>query len=158
MCNNLNGDALEIAADELLKQHRALGRDGVRTEAQLQRIERDRQQISIDTVFARWLVTPSGTEAALWQVAWTEIRDTAHKTHCTARQIKCLEWRRLGMSYQEIADEMALAFDEICANTVRNDINAAKEAIEVFPAFGIYDVMAEVFRMSIAEIRAILWD
>ncbi len=145
----------EAAADKLLMESGLISqKNGVMTEAGMDRLDRDREKI-IDNYTMIYLSYRHTGIDSLFDCLWEEIQATAKRCHCSPRQIDFLKLRLLGNSYQEIADATAVTWGS-SKTVVVTDIEAAAKTIQGCPYFGLWTVLSEVFRMPIPKIKDIL--
>jgi DNA-binding CsgD family transcriptional regulator len=151
-------DEKEKLSDEMLKTAQAhQGEYPAYSEHYL--AARDRRRAtdgpSIEELFER---TSSNLNPVddLFECSWTEIRSGASKAGLSIRQVDimalryiCVEGKRL--TQQQIADLVGCHRD-----TVRADLKYAAARIHKIPLFGLWTVLSEVFRVSVARIRDFL--
>jgi hypothetical protein len=133
--NNAGSDPEYPAySEEYLTHYRDLRRGGV---------------VSIDT--CEHLIQDMRAVDDLMDVLWYEVKRGANYVGVTERQMMFLERRRYNWSIQEIADDTGWS-----VGTVSRDLKNAAIRIQRIPAFAIWSVIAEVFRMRVETVQYIL--
>ena len=153
-----DGGSLEAESDRLLRKSGCFNRiSGIYTEEQISRARKRGREIPLDETFDHRQF-PAKNErmvSALYECYWQEVISGAHKMNCSIRQIDFLELRRFGYSYGDIADMKKDTY-KCSADTVERDIKCAAVAIQKIPSFGLWSVLAEVFKTSVERIKYIL--
>lgn len=146
---------LEKVANRLLRQMRAAADPEYPAFSDHYLADRDcrrAREVSLEEIFDATVVSFSAVDD-LFEATWCEIRSGAKKAGCTERQIEFLNWRRLEMSYKEISEITGWS-----ERVVKRDLESAAAIIQHIPAFGLWSVMAEIFRVHVRRIKALMLD
>lgn len=112
---------------------------------------RRKRELSIEDVYTATVGATESTES-LFEVYWCELRAGAIKAGCTERQIEILSWRKYGLSYIDIADITGYS-----KSTIARDLKKAVDMIsDDIDLFGLWTVLAEVFRENIYWIKELM--
>jgi DNA-directed RNA polymerase specialized sigma24 family protein len=84
----------------------------------------------------------------LVDVNWPEIRRGAIRVGVSERQMLFIEWRRMGFTIREIANETDWSRQTVC-----DDLGRAADRIQDTPEFALYQVLAEVFSLPVETVR-----
>lgn len=144
---------MEEEADRLLKQHGAAGGSYPAYSEQylLDREKNHRRgELSIEQVYEDSLQNLKPAEE-IAEIAWGEIMAAAVKVRLSDRQVNLLELRRCELTVREIAQITGFS-----TGTVHRELKMAAELLEHYPFFGLWTVLAEVFRSNLTNIRIML--
>jgi DNA-binding CsgD family transcriptional regulator len=146
-------NGLEGMANKLLRQANAAADPEYPAFSDHYMAERDKRragEVSLEEVFDA-TVGNLDPVADLFEVTWNEIRSGAAKVGCSTRQIEFLEMRICLQTYKEIADATGWNI-----STVYHDLKNAANRIQHIPAFGLWTVLSEVFRVDIHKIKVLI--
>lgn len=144
---------LERMADMLLRQANAARDPDYPAYPDHYLAARDRRragELSLEEMFQLTTRELRGIDE-LFDVAWTEIRSGAAKAGCSSLQIQCLELRRFGISYGDISRLLGVP-----PVTVYRELQTAKKQLENIDAFGLWTVLAEVFKVDVEKIKSVI--
>lgn len=141
--------AKERAANELLREHHALGkRHGIYTDAQIrqQRIERGDSPLYEER-------TRAESQRYIGEVLWYSLQASLNRQHFPDRAIRCMFYWSQGMTYKQIGDIPEIALER---HAVSCNVHKALLLLRGDSSLGLYQVLCEVFRLRADILRGLL--